>query len=156
MRALLFAGLEHALVLADRLDHHASLADGVRERLFAVDVLARLAGMDAGQVMPMLRRGVHDDVHVLAIQQRAVVLVGRALVVLRPRVRPAHVQIGHGDDAGVLGRLALASLADGELPVAPSAADDAHTDLVVRSGRLLHRVGTGFRFSPVSSTAGSS
>ena len=70
------------LYLRDRLDHHPPLADRMRERLLAVDVLTGLAGVNAGEVVPVLGRGVDDHVHVLAIEQLAVVLIGRALVVL--------------------------------------------------------------------------
>ena len=100
----MFAGLEDAFILADRLGHHSPFADGVAERLLAVDVLARLAGVDAGQIVPMLGRGVDDDVHVLAIQELPIVLIGIALVVGRPLVGASLVEVGYGDDVGVVGR----------------------------------------------------
>ncbi len=39
----------------------------MRERLFAVHVFAGLGRVDAGQVMPMLGRGIDDDIHILAL-----------------------------------------------------------------------------------------
>ena len=85
--SLHLAGLEHPLVLANRLDHHPPLADRVAQRLLAVHVLSGLAGMDAGKVMPMLRSGVDDDFHVLAVQQCAVVLVRLGPIVRAPTRR---------------------------------------------------------------------
>src|SRR5437588_9978570 len=45
-RALLAAGLEDAVVLADRVDHQLGLTDGEGERLLAVNVLAGFARFD--------------------------------------------------------------------------------------------------------------
>jgi len=129
--ALLLAGLKHPLVLAHGLDHLAPLADRVAQGLLAVHVLARLAGMDAGQVVPVLGGGIDDDGHVLLVEQCAVVLVGLAAVILGPFGRALQIEVGHGHDAGVGGRCALPPFADDQLPVAPPAADDAHADLVV-------------------------
>src|SRR5262249_8986938 len=63
--ALLAAGLEDAVVLAGRLDHGAGLADGQRQRLLAVDVLAGLARLDSRDGVPVVRRGDDDGVDVL-------------------------------------------------------------------------------------------
>ena len=71
--------LEDALVLAHRLDHQPAFADRQAHRLFGIDVLAGLAGVDADQGPPVVGRGGDDGVNVLAIQQLAVVLVGSAL-----------------------------------------------------------------------------
>ena len=132
------AGLKHAMVFAHGLDHHSPLADRMAQGLFAVHVLARLAGMDAGQVVPVLRRGIDDDVHVLAVQQRAVVLVGLAAIILGPLLGTLQIEIGHGHDPRVGGRLALPPFTDGQLPISPPATDDPYGDLPIgrrRAGR---------------------
>ena len=48
----------------------------MRDGLLDVDILARLHGPDAGQRMPVVRRGDADGVDVLRLQQLADVLVG--------------------------------------------------------------------------------
>ena len=47
------------------------------------------------------------------------------------------VEVGDADNSSVRRRRSLASLADGELPVAASTADDPHTDLFVGADVLL-------------------
>ena len=56
-----------------RLDHLAAFGDRQRQRLLAVHVLARLAGVDRHQRVPVVGRGDDDGVDVLAVEQLAVV-----------------------------------------------------------------------------------
>ena len=76
VRAALRAGLDDAVVFARRLDHLAAFPDVVRDRLLDVDVLARLAGPDDDQRMPVVRRGDGDGVDVLVFEQLADIGVG--------------------------------------------------------------------------------
>ena len=79
---LLAAGLEDALVLARRVDAPLALGERERERLLAVDVLARLARLDRRDRVPVLRRGDADGVDVLARDQLAEVGVRVAALVV--------------------------------------------------------------------------
>ena len=75
--ALLRAHLDDAIVAARGVDHDAALADGERERLFDVDVLARLARHDRRQRVPVIGRADDHRVDVLAIEDAAEVAVVR-------------------------------------------------------------------------------
>ena len=78
---LLAAGLEDAVVLPGRVDAPLALGQRQRERLLAVDVLARLHRLDRRDRVPVLGRGDADRVDVLAADQLAEVGVrGAALV----------------------------------------------------------------------------
>jgi hypothetical protein len=69
-------GLDDAFVLRGRLDHLAALEDRVRRGLLDVDVLARLAGPNGRQRMPMVWGRDNDRIDVLIVQQLAQVGVG--------------------------------------------------------------------------------
>ena len=75
--------LGDAFVLERRGHHGASFADGVRERLLDKHVLARLAGLDGGQRVPVVRRGHHHGVEIFALQQLAEIVELFGLVALR-------------------------------------------------------------------------
>src|SRR5262249_42303235 len=79
--ALLAAGLEDALGVAPRRDEALALVDRQRERLLAVDVLARLEGGEVDQRVPVVGGAVDDDMDVLALQQLTEVLVDRRALV---------------------------------------------------------------------------
>ena len=53
-------------------------ADGVRQRLLAVNVLARLRGLDGTEGVPVVGRGDDDGIDVLAAEELAEVCVGGA------------------------------------------------------------------------------
>src|SRR5205823_4380221 len=74
---LLAAGLEDDLVLADRVHDLPPLGDGHGQRLLAIDVLAGPGRQDAGDGVPVVRRGDDDGVDVRAGEQVAEVIVGR-------------------------------------------------------------------------------
>ncbi len=57
-------------------DHRPAFANGDRGRFLDVDVLARLAGVDRLHGVPMIGRGDHDRVDVLAETDVTVVAVG--------------------------------------------------------------------------------
>ena len=63
------------LCLPHGVDQHAAFADVERQRLFGVDVLAGLAGVDAGQHPLELARADDHRVDVFAFQKLAVVLI---------------------------------------------------------------------------------
>ena len=56
IRSALGSCLHHALMLARRLDHAASLENIVRYRFFYIDILASLDGPDRSEGMPVVRR----------------------------------------------------------------------------------------------------
>ncbi len=110
-RTLHRAGLKNALIFAHRADQRPRLVDRVRQRLFAIDVLARLCRRDGDERMPMVRRRDHHRVDVLAAEQLAEIVLRVAafeisagllrvetldllLAILAPR--PVHVAHGHG------------------------------------------------------------
>ena len=58
---------DDAVVFARRLDHPLAFVDEHRHRLFHVHVLARRAGHDGKQRMPVVRRGHHDPFDMLVL-----------------------------------------------------------------------------------------
>ena len=120
--ALLRAGLHDALVLACGGDHRAAFGDGVRQRLFAVDVLARLARAHGLQGVPMVGRADDHGVDVLAFEQLAEVAVDVALAVLGGHRllgvgRTLLVDVAHGRGLGEeLAHVRLALPADADVP----------------------------------------
>ena len=102
-RAPLGAELHHAAVAARGLHCPAALDHCHRERLLAVDVLARLARVDGVERVPVVGRADDHSVNVLPVEELAVVVV-----CLRPLPRdamgvpqPALVHVAHGDGRGV-------------------------------------------------------
>ena len=97
---LLAAGLEHPLVLLDRRDDPLPLVDGERQRLLAVDVLARLQRGQVDERVPVVGRAVDDDRDVLlGLQQLAEVGVDLRPAELLRRLRgAAGVHVADGDD----------------------------------------------------------
>src|SRR5207244_1295923 len=101
-RALLAARLYDPFVAPGRLHHGPALGDGEAERLLAVDVLARLAGVDGDQGVPVIRRGDDHRIDVLEVEQLAVVGEGGAGLagrLLHPRLgfrEPAFVHVADG------------------------------------------------------------
>ncbi len=89
------AHLGDALVLLGRGHHGPALGDPVRQRLLAVDVLAGLAGQDGRDRVPVVGRGDHDGVDILAVEHLAEIVVGLRLAVGRrlgpPQMRLVHV-----------------------------------------------------------------
>ena len=77
--AVLRADLHHAAVLAGRFDHLAAFPDAPGGRLLDVDVLARLAGPDRLQRVPVVLRAETDGVDRLVVEQLALVGVGLQL-----------------------------------------------------------------------------
>src|SRR5262249_13385199 len=80
-RALLAARLEHDAVPGDGRAHGAPLGDGQGERLLAVDVLLRLARLNHGDGVPVVRRADLDRVDVLAPEHLAKVHEGVAAAI---------------------------------------------------------------------------
>ena len=76
-RAAMHADLDDPVVLPRRVDHRPALDDRHRQRLLDVHVLARPAGGDHLDGVPVVGRRDHDGVDVLAIEHRAEVLDAR-------------------------------------------------------------------------------
>jgi len=70
------AHLEDALVLPDRGDELLALGDGIGQRLFEVDVLARFGRGDGVGRVPEVGRNDEDAVEVFAGQELAEIAVG--------------------------------------------------------------------------------
>jgi hypothetical protein len=90
--ALLGADLHDAARLLGDPAERLALVDRQRQRLLAVDVLARLHGVDADLGVPVVGRADDDGVDVLAVEELAVVLVDVGLPsadVLLPLARSA-------------------------------------------------------------------
>ena len=96
--SLLAAGLEDDVVVACRRHHRASLGNGQRQRLLAIDVLARPRRQHRRDVMPVVRRRDDDGVDVAAIEQLAKIdKRGAAAIRTRlafRRIRPMHALDG--------------------------------------------------------------
>ena len=140
------ADLDDPVVLPRGLDHRPALGDRHRQRLLDVDVLARLAGGDHLDRVPVVGRGDHHRVDVLAIEERPEVLDARdvagelrasgecASPGWRTADRPCRsrrsdrlIDIAEGDDPGVgMGQEPLE-----ELAAAVAHADEAQPDLIV-------------------------
>ncbi len=73
--SLLQPHLHHPVILPGRLHHLEALGDAVGQRLLHVNVLARLARRDGDRTVPVVRRGHHDYVNILALQNAPVVAV---------------------------------------------------------------------------------
>ncbi len=78
IRALLATALDDALVIAGRFHHRPAFSDRERERFFAINMFARLAGMDGGKGVPVVRGGNEDGVNRFVLEQLAVVRIGGA------------------------------------------------------------------------------
>ena len=85
--AALRAVLHDAVVFPRGLDELAALEDVVAARLLDVHVLARLAGPNRQQRVPMVRRGDRDGVEILVVEHLAEVLhaLGRVAAALLDR-----------------------------------------------------------------------
>ena len=94
--ALLRAGLEDDPALANGLDHVFALVNSQGQRLFSIDILARLGGGEVDQCVPMVRRGVDDDVNVVALQD-----LSKIMILLR-RAGLFAVLCGRGRGVGVI------------------------------------------------------
>jgi hypothetical protein len=105
--AVLCAVLHDAAVLLGGGDDLAALVDIVRDGFFDVDVLARLAGPDRGEGVPVVGRGDGDGVDVFVLQRVAHVLVelrGLALRVgdeLRTLFAHLRIDVAERDVLGV-------------------------------------------------------
>ena len=136
-------------MLGDRLDDPTSLGNVVRQRLLAIDVLARLRGQDAGDRVPMVRRGNHDGVDVFAFDDLAEVRIRVAALVLGLLVGPVTFldnlfgvvhslgnDIAHGHDLDILHAEKTAQVS----PAHRADADEAQREPIVR-GDLLRLLG---------------
>jgi hypothetical protein len=72
--AVLRAMLDHPLIFLGGFHTLAAFKDVVADRLFDVHILARLAGPDRHQRMPMVGRGDRDDIQRLVVERFAHVL----------------------------------------------------------------------------------
>ena len=68
-RAVLRTDLHDAIVLARRVHHHAAFANGQRDGLLDVHVLAGLTRQHRGDRVPVIRRRDMDCIHILQIEQ---------------------------------------------------------------------------------------
>ena len=75
--------LDDPVVTPRGFDGHPTFVHVVAARFFDVDVLARLAGPDRDQRVPVIRRGNRDSVDRLIIEHPANVLNGRRLASVR-------------------------------------------------------------------------
>ncbi len=135
------AGLANPPMALDRLDHRAPFGDAQRDRLLDIDILARLAGVDGLQGVPVVGCGDDDGVHVLEFEQLAVVLepLGAGADLLRREVEVGLVDVADGDDLGV----GLLEEAVEHLVAAVAQADEAEADAVIGAEDAEGREGRG-------------
>src|SRR5258708_38142416 len=65
--------LHNALVLLGRFDHGESVSHGVRHRLLAINVLARVTGIDYDPLVPVVGHRSDNAVDVLTVEQFLIV-----------------------------------------------------------------------------------
>ena len=143
-RPPLRAHLHHPVVAPRRLDHPTALADGERERLLGIDVLARIAGHDRLEGVPVVGRGDDHGIDVLLVEDPAEILVplDRPAEIRQPRrdpvaqlleVRMDLVELPvegrahrrrRGDDLGIL--MGAEGVQDLHAAIADAEAADAH------------------------------
>jgi len=133
-------------MLSHRVHEHPSLPDVERERLLGVDILARLAGLDAGEHPLELPRADDDGVDVLVIEQATMILVdGPGALPLRlVRLGPRQIAVAEGDDFRLLRQLVeqeSGAVADPDRP-------DTHAVAGGRPGRTALRPGHRDRRGP--------
>ena len=128
------------LAFVDLLDDPPALGDVMGQRLLAVDVLPGPGREDAGHRVPVVRRGDHDGVDALVLQQLAEVGVGLHALVscrlfflrvalldhLRGAIAPFLDHVADGDDLDLLA-------AEEAAEVAPAHRADADEPEVMRS-----------------------
>ena len=95
--------LQHLAVPLDRVAQLDGLLDGVRHRLFDIDVLAGRHGVDGDLAVPVVGRGDQHGVDVVAFEQLAIVEIAFAAAdVLGSRETPL-IDIANGDDLQIVG-----------------------------------------------------
>jgi hypothetical protein len=99
-RTLLGADLKHPIVMPHRVDQGSPLADVQGQRLLGIDVLARLAGVNAGDHALKLARRHDHRVDILAVENLAVILIdGPVSFVLRLEAfRTCDIAVAEGHD----------------------------------------------------------
>jgi len=145
-RAPVNAYLRDPARLARHLDHAPPLIDRERQRLFDVDILARAAGIDEHQRVPVIRRRDHHRVHILDLEQAPVIFEAPrrqpplSLLGLSP-IQIIVSQIAEGD------RFLVAVLEEGVLHLVATVAeaDVADADAVVgaKDSGIAERGGAG-------------
>ncbi len=125
------ANLQHALGFLDGVDQLPGFLVGVAHRLFKIDVLAVVHGVERDLGVPVVGRGDDDGVHVAALQHLAVIEIAFAVVFFGRRAFALFVDIADRDDlAGVVG-VAVVMERFGVVAAAAAHADDAQVDAVV-------------------------
>jgi hypothetical protein len=126
--AALQAHLYHPAEAPRRAGHGASFAHHERQRLLHVHVLARLAGVDHLQRVPVIGGVDRHRVEVLQLEQLPVVLElpGLSAHLLRGEIEVGLVQVAKRHDLGV------GVLEEGveDLVAAIAEADEAHADAI--------------------------
>ena len=101
--ATLRAKLHDPVVFPRRLDHPTAFDDVVARRFLGVNILACLAREDRDQRVPVVRRGVDNDVDLFVVEQAAEVLFGTG------SLAAVFLDNSHG-----LGEIGVVDVADGD------------------------------------------
>ncbi len=102
--SLLQADLHHALRTQDRVPRLDGGLDAVGERLLAIGVLSRLAGLDEHRGMPVIGSCDQDRIDVLALQHAPVIRVRLRRGALRHGRRRSGREARGADRRGLLKR----------------------------------------------------
>ena len=107
---LLRARLQHDSALLHSPDEPAPFVNGKRERLLAINIFARPRRAEIHQRVPVVGRGVNDDVHIVAFEDLAKIAVDLRHLALdrefRRRLRRVLcIDVTHRDDVAVIGRI---------------------------------------------------
>ncbi len=125
------AYLRNALRLFRDLHHPPAFGDRQRQRLLHVHVLARPAGVDEHQGMPVVRCGDRDGVDIFRVEQLSVVVVFRGLGA-RLHNGEVHVAVLKIADSDRL-LIAVFEKSVVHLIAAIAEPDVAHADAIVRA-----------------------
>jgi hypothetical protein len=98
----LWADLKNQLAVARAIPQFQSLLHGARHGLFHVHVLARVQGVEGHLRVPVIGSGDHQRVHVLALEDLAVIRVPFGRGKPRGAIQPPPEHVAHGDAADVI------------------------------------------------------
>ena len=146
-RPLLQPDLHDTIGSPRGLEHHASFPDAIRYRLLHIHVLARQAGIDAHQRVPVIGSRNHDRLDTAVLKQFAVIVICRGLAAGHAQsaveMRPIDIAHGHHFRVRTLLEIDLVGAAHA------AAADNSNTDPIGcrcqrrAAGRHQFRRGSG-------------
>jgi hypothetical protein len=137
------ADLRDAVVAAGGFDHAAAFVNGDRQRLFAINVFAGVAGGNGLNCVPVVRRGDDHGIEISPLEQLAEVAIGLSLA-SELFVGPGQIRledVAQRDDV----HIAVFEKRVEQLRAAVAHADETEADAFVYSQGAGRRGGQGQR-----------